>query len=105
MSDGTKNNRSFFARYGKRIVVIVAGSAVIIAGLALLVLPGPGTLVIAAGLAILASEFDWAERWMQKLKDRAESAAKSAGTSLRAVVIVGIVVAVAISVAAWFLFR
>ena len=99
------DDRSFLRRYGKRILVIVAGSALSILGVVLLILPGPGTLVIAAGLAILASEFDWADRWMRKLRARAESAAKSAGTSLRAVVIAGIVVAVAISVATWFLFR
>ena len=105
MSSGSKDNRSFVARYGKRIVVIVAGSALLLAGLAMLVLPGPGFLVIAAGLAILASEFDWAERWMHRARSRAEAAAESAGTSLRAVVIVGIFLTVAASVAAWFLFR
>ena len=97
--------RGFLRKYGKRIAVIVVGSVVVLAGLAMLVLPGPGLLVIAAGLAILASEFDWAERWMERVKERAESAAESAGTSLRAVVIVGIVLTVAASVAAWFLFR
>lgn len=97
--------RSFLRRYGKRIFVTVAGSILLIAGGAMLVLPGPGFLVIAAGLAILASEFDWAERWMHRVRERAESAAERAGTSLRAVVIVGIVLAVAVSAAAWFLFR
>jgi uncharacterized protein (TIGR02611 family) len=105
MSNGTKDNRSFLARYGKRIIVIVAGSALLLAGVTMLVLPGPGFLVIAAGLAILASEFDWAERWMHRVRRRAEAAAESAGTSLRAVVIVGIVLTIAASVAAWFLFR
>ncbi len=105
MSNGAKDNRSFVARYGKRIFVIVAGSAVLIAGVAMLILPGPGLLVIVAGLAILATEFAWAERWMLRVRKRAEAAAESAGTSLRAVVIVGILFTVAASVAAWFLFR
>lgn len=99
------DNRGFLRKYGKRIAVIVGGSVVLIAGLALLVLPGPGLLVMATGLAILASEFDWAERWMHRFRERAESAAESAGTSLRAVVIVGIFLTVAASVLAWFLFK
>ena len=99
------DERGFLRKYGKRIAVILVGSVVVIAGVALLVLPGPGLLVMAAGLAILASEFDWAERLMHRVRERAESAAESAGTSLRAVVIVGIVLTVAASVVAWFLFK
>jgi uncharacterized protein (TIGR02611 family) len=95
------DNRSFLTRYGKRIAVIIAGSAVTIAGVAMLVLPGPGLLVIFAGLAILSSEFEWADRLRDRVRDRAEEAAKATGVSLRAVVIVGIFFAVAISVAAW----
>ena len=99
------DNRGFLQRNAKRIVVGIVGTAVLIGGLFMLVLPGPGVLTVVAGLAILASEFDWAERWMHRLRDRAERAAESAGTSLRAVTIVGIVLAVAVGVAAWFLFR
>ena len=99
------DNRNFLQRNAKRILVVIGGSAVLIAGVAMLVLPGPGTLVIVAGLAILASEFDWAERLMHRVRERAESAAKRSGTSLRAVVIVGIFFAVAISVAAWVWLR
>jgi uncharacterized protein (TIGR02611 family) len=99
------DNRGFLQRNAKRIVIGVLGTAVVIGGLLMLVLPGPGILTVVAGLAILASEFEWAEWWMHRLRDRAERAAESAGTSLRAVTIVGIFLAVAIGVAAWFLFR
>ena len=37
----------------------------------MLVLPGPGLLVIIAGLAILATEYVWAERLLQMAKERA----------------------------------
>jgi uncharacterized protein (TIGR02611 family) len=97
----TGDNRGFLARYGKRILVIISGSAVVIAGVALLVLPGPGFLVIFTGLAILSSEFEWADRMRERVKERAEQAAKATGVSLRAIVIVGIFFAVMISVAAW----
>jgi uncharacterized protein (TIGR02611 family) len=93
--------RGFLARYGKRILVIISGSAVVIAGVAMLVLPGPGFLVIFAGLAILSTEFEWAVRLREQVKERAELAAKATGVSLRAILMVGIFFAVVISVAAW----
>jgi uncharacterized protein (TIGR02611 family) len=95
------DNRSFLAKYGKRILVILAGSVVLIAGVAMLVLPGPGLLVIVAGLAILSSEFEWADRMRARVRDRAEEAAQKAGVSLAAVVAVAIFFAVVLSVAAW----
>ena len=46
----------------RRVVVAVVGGVLILVGIALLVLPGPGLLLIAAGVAVLALEFPWAER-------------------------------------------
>jgi uncharacterized protein (TIGR02611 family) len=46
----------------RRITRIVAGSGLIILGIALLVLPGPGILTIFAGITVIASEFEWASR-------------------------------------------
>ena len=43
----------------------------LVAGIAMLVLPGPGWLTIAAGLAVLATEFAWARRWLDQLKEGA----------------------------------
>ena len=48
-----------------RIGFAVAGFLVTAGGLALLVLPGPGLLLIAIGLAMLALEFVWAERMLE----------------------------------------
>jgi uncharacterized protein (TIGR02611 family) len=45
-----------------RIVVGVVGGAVTVTGIVLIPAPGPGWLVVFLGLAILASEFTWAER-------------------------------------------
>ena len=58
-------NRSAIKR-GKRIIVAVVGGTVLTVGFALLVLPGPAFLAIPAGLAILATEFVWARRWLRK---------------------------------------
>ena len=61
----------FIRRSGKRIAVTIAGVAVILLGIVMLVLPGPGLLVIIAGLAILATEYVWAERLLRMAKERA----------------------------------
>lgn len=57
----------------RRIVVAVVGSTVILIGVALLVLPGPGWVVIFAGLGILATEFVWARRLLQRARSSATS--------------------------------
>lgn len=59
-------------RHAWRTIIIVVGSTLILIGLAMLVLPGPGIVVIIAGLAILAREFIWA----QGLLERAQTSAK-----------------------------
>ncbi len=64
----------FLGRSGKRIAVTVAGFAVLAAGVAMLVLPGPGAVAIFAGLAILATQYAWAERAL----DRAKATGKQA---------------------------
>ena len=48
----------------KRYAVTIAGFGVLAIGAALLVLPGPGLLLIVVGLAILATEYVWAHRLM-----------------------------------------
>lgn len=53
-----------------RIARIGAGLGLVVLGLFLLVLPGPGILTIAGGLAILAIDFVWARRTLDWMKDR-----------------------------------
>ena len=65
-------------RMARKIVVLVIGGTVTLVGIALIVLPGPAFIVIPAGLAILAIEFAWARRWLEKAKDMAKAAADKA---------------------------
>ena len=44
----------------------MVGTLVLLAGIAMIVLPGPAFLVIPAAFAILATEFAWAERYKQR---------------------------------------
>ena len=46
------------------------GFTVVLLGIAMLVLPGPGLLVIAVGLGMLALEFAWAERVLERTLER-----------------------------------
>jgi uncharacterized protein (TIGR02611 family) len=57
-----------------RLVFAVAGFTVLVIGVAMLVLPGPGLVVIVIGLTILALEFAWAERMLEQMIDRMERA-------------------------------
>jgi len=54
----------------RKCLVAVLGGALLIAGVAMLVLPGPAVVVIPAALAILAVEFLWARRWLAWLRQR-----------------------------------
>lgn len=58
----------------RRFGVAIAGGALVIVGLALLVLPGPGSLVIPLGLAVLGLEFAFARRWLAVLRERVRAA-------------------------------
>lgn len=61
-----------------KIFVTILGLAVIGAGLVMMVTPGPGIVGIILGLAILATEWHWAEQWMHAMKAKAEAAADRA---------------------------
>ncbi len=57
-----------------RVAFAVAGFLVVLAGLIMLVTPGPGIAVIILGLGMLALEFAWAERWLERVLSKAEAA-------------------------------
>ena len=68
---GAMNSASKSAR---KVGILVVGTIVVLVGIALLPLPGPGMVVIILGLVILAQEFDWAQRWLDLCVERAASA-------------------------------
>ncbi|MEU9164073.1 TIGR02611 family protein [Streptomyces sp. NPDC048424] len=61
-----------------QVGVFVVGLAVIAAGVAMLVLPGPGWVAIFAGLAIWATEFAWAHLVLRWTKRKVTEAAQKA---------------------------
>ena len=56
-----------------RILVGVVGTAVLIAGIIAIPYPGPGWLILFAGLAILGTEFQWAQRVLLWTRERYDS--------------------------------
>jgi len=59
-------------RHAWRLIILVVGMTVLLIGIALIVLPGPAFVVIPAGLAILATEFAWARRWLRIIRRSAK---------------------------------
>jgi len=65
----------------KRFAVTIAGVALLAVGLAMMVLPGPGILLIVAGLAVLATEYVWARTLLVKARKQAEAVQEAAVAS------------------------
>jgi uncharacterized protein (TIGR02611 family) len=64
----------FMLHQSVRLSVAAVGFTVLTVGFVMLVTPGPGLLVIIAGLAILAHEFSWAATALERAKARAAQA-------------------------------
>jgi uncharacterized protein (TIGR02611 family) len=82
-----------------RIGIVIVGVLIVIAGIVMSGpgVPGPGIVTIIVGLGFLALEFDWAERWLERViiwGDRAAERAEQ--TTPRQRLIAGIATAVAI---------
>jgi uncharacterized protein (TIGR02611 family) len=102
--------REAHARRGRfyRIGFAIVGATVTLAGIAMLVTPGPAFVVIPIGLAMLALEFAWAERLLNRALDQAEIAQrKAAATTPRQRILGGIATALALGAAftAWLVWE
>ncbi len=63
----------------KKFFVALIGGTVLLVGVVMLALPGPGLLVMTAGVAILATEFIWARRAWRKAKGTVARARRKSG--------------------------
>jgi uncharacterized protein (TIGR02611 family) len=79
-----------------RLAMAIFGFLVVLVGLAMLVTPGPGLLVIAIGLGILALEFAWAERLLERTVDKLEDAGRTVRKSspLQRAAVAGVLLAI-----------
>jgi uncharacterized protein (TIGR02611 family) len=62
----------------------LAGALVLLAGVVMLVTPGPAFVLIPLGLAMLAMEFTWAERALERALEKAAAAQRKAARTSRA---------------------
>jgi tellurite resistance protein TerC len=73
MQTGATRRRSML----KKTIILLIGSTVLLVGVAMILLPGPAFILIPLGIAILALEFEWAQKlleWMKKkLRQRREN--------------------------------
>jgi len=91
--------RSVVRRLGR----ISAGSFLVLLGIVLWVLPGPGLLTIAAGLVLLGRDFPWAARLLERVRARLPQ--DEQGKTHRGVVVASVTLAVcSIGVSVAFLF-
>jgi uncharacterized protein (TIGR02611 family) len=65
-------------RTARRIAIAIIGTTVVLMGVAMLVLPGPGLLTIVLGLMVLGIEFAFARRWLARIKSTTRKAADKA---------------------------
>ncbi len=56
----------------KRFLKILFGFTMLALGAVMIITPGPGWLVIVLGLGILAAEFVWARRLLDRLKEQGD---------------------------------
>jgi uncharacterized protein (TIGR02611 family) len=57
-------------KQAKRLIIGVVGFTVLLAGVAMIFLPGPAIIVVPLGLGILSTEFIWAARLLKTIKEK-----------------------------------
>lgn len=60
----------------KKVFIGIIGGTIVLIGLVMIVLPGPAFIVIPLGLSILATEFIWAKKMIDKFKEQFEKLKK-----------------------------
>jgi uncharacterized protein (TIGR02611 family) len=88
-----------------RVAFAVAGGLVLAAGVVMLVTPGPAFVLIPLGLAMLALEFKWAERLLERALEQAERARRRAAAASPVQRVLGVLATVAaIAAGGWLAF-
>jgi uncharacterized protein (TIGR02611 family) len=74
----------------RRSGVIVLGWLLVLAGVAAIVLPGPGLLLLLSGLVVLSQEYEWAERRVEPVKQKAFDVASAGVETVPRIVMSGL---------------
>lgn len=73
------------AKFLWRMGVLIVGMFLLIVGIIMIFTPGPAVVFIPAGLALLATEFQWARRLLQHVRPMIEAAVEKAREKKEAV--------------------
>lgn len=73
------NNGRRMLFWGRRLLITLLGFSVLLIGLAMIVLPGPSIVVIPLGLAILGTEFLWARKMLQRIREKLGTLSRGMG--------------------------
>lgn len=94
--------RRIYADHGRlfRVTWVAVGVIVALTGVAMIVIPGPSTIVIPAGLVMLAAVFGWARRVLMASIDSGVKVKHRLDDAPRAVRVLGIVASVCLAAAA-----
>jgi len=87
----------------RRVLLEVVGWTLLVLGIAALILPGPGLLMMAGGIILLSQQYEWAERRVEPIKREAlRGAAKSVETWPRIIASSTMIVIIAAAGVYWF---
>ena len=80
MSHFTKIKMTYEMLYKqiRKLAIFLIGISIVLIGCILFFTPGPAIIVIPIGLAVLATEFIWAKKLLNKFKEKTSSISKSA---------------------------
>ncbi|QFQ30667.1 hypothetical protein EEW87_010765 [Janibacter melonis] len=76
----------------KKVAIQVAGWLLVLVGIAALFLPGPGLLALFAGMALLATQYEWAERRLEPVKKAALRTAADSVSSWGRIALSGLLI-------------
>ncbi|GAA1235348.1 PGPGW domain-containing protein [Janibacter melonis] len=76
----------------KKVAIQIAGWLLVLVGIAALFLPGPGLLALFAGMALLATQYEWAERRLEPVKQAALRTAADSVSSWGRIALSGLLI-------------
>jgi uncharacterized protein (TIGR02611 family) len=88
-----------------RVARISAGSFVLILGLLMMVLPGPGLLAIAAGLGILSIDVAWADRLLRYFRRKVPGVPEDGRIPRSAIIVAVVLLLAGVAASAWWVGR
>ncbi|HEV3475474.1 MAG TPA: PGPGW domain-containing protein [Actinomycetota bacterium] len=101
-----RRSQFWLKRHAVRVGVTIVGFVVLIAGVVMLVAPGPGVLVVIAGLALLATEYTWAEKFLHRAREKTEAGFHAATASpARIALSVALTLGAITAVILWWFYR